>query len=102
MKVAGILAAALLLGALPCLTGSNYVIGIAISACVFTTAAAALNLVYGFTGLLSFAQLGFWGIGGYATALSVTTFAASFWQGLFWAGILNALLALAIGYPALR
>jgi len=31
-------------------------------------------LIYGFTGLLSFAQLGFWGIGGYATALTVVTF----------------------------
>src|SRR6516225_3389146 len=102
MKIAGILAAALLFGALPCLTSSNYVIGIAVSACVFTTAAAALNLVYGFAGLLSFAQLGFWGIGGYAAALTVTTFGGSFWQGLVWAGLIDTAAALAIGYPALR
>jgi len=101
MKLAGILAAALLLGALPYLTHSNYVIGIAVSACVFTTAAAALNLVYGFAGLLSFAQLGFWGIGGYAAALTVMTFGGSFWQGLLWAGLIDAAAALAIGYPAL-
>ena len=43
----------------------------AISALIFTVCAAALNLIYGFTGLLSFAQLGFWGIGGYAAALTV-------------------------------
>jgi len=102
MKPLAVLFCLLLFAALPWLTSSNYVIAIAISACVFTTAAAALNLVYGFTGLLSFAQLGFWGIGGYAAALSVVTFGESFWQGLFWAGTLNALLALAIGYPALR
>ena len=102
MKLAGILAAALLLGALPDLTNSNYVIGIAVSACVFTTAAAALNLVYGFAGLLSFAQLGFWGIGGYAAALTVMTFGGSFWQGLLWAGLIDTAAALAIGYPALR
>jgi len=102
MKVLGIVAAALLFGALPYLTASNYVIGIAISACVFTTAAAALNLVYGFAGLLSFAQLGFWGIGGYAAALTVTTLGGSFWQGLLWAGLLSSASALAIGYPALR
>jgi ABC-type branched-subunit amino acid transport system permease subunit len=65
-------------------------------------AAAALNLVYGFTGLLSFAQLGFWGIGGYATALTVVTFGGSFWTGLLYAAVLNGMLALVIGYPILR
>lgn len=102
MKAFGALAAALLLGALPYVATSNYIIGIAISACIFTVAAAALNLVYGFTGLLSFAQLGFWGIGGYAAALTVMTFGGSFWQGLLWAGVINAAVALIIGYPALR
>ena len=65
-------------------------------------AAAALNLVYGYTGLLSFAQLGFWGIGGYATALTVVTFGGSFWSGLVWAALINAAVALAVGYPTLR
>ena len=53
------LIAALALGALPLLTTSNYIVGVGISALIFTVASAALNLVYGFTGLLSFAQLGF-------------------------------------------
>ena len=96
------LVAALAFGALPLVTGSNYVIGVGISALVFTVAAAALNLIYGFTGLLSFAQLGFWGIGGYVTALTVVTFGGTFWQGLAWAALLNAAVALAIGYPTLR
>jgi ABC-type branched-subunit amino acid transport system permease subunit len=97
-----VLAVLLVLAALPCLTTSNYIIGIAISACIFTVAAASLNLVYGFAGLLSFAQLGFWGIGGYAAALTVMTFGGSFWQGLLWAGFVNIVVAVAIGYPALR
>ncbi len=102
MKVLAVIAAAALAGALPWLTSSNYIIGLALSACIFTVAAAALNLVYGYTGLLSFAQLGFWGIGGYATALTVMTFGGNFWVGLFWAALINAVIALAIGYPALR
>ena len=102
MKLLSTISAALLLGALPFFTSSNYVIGIAISACIFTAAAAALNLVYGYTGLLSFAQLGFWGIGGYATALTVMTFAGSFWLGLVWAALIDTAIALAIGYPAVR
>jgi ABC-type branched-subunit amino acid transport system permease subunit len=102
MKPAGALLAALAFGALPLVTGSNYIVGVGISALTFTVAAAALNLVYGFTGLLSFAQLGFWGIGGYATALTVMTFGGSFWMGLFHAALLNGVIALVIGYPILR
>jgi len=105
MKLAALtaaLVAALAVAALPLLTTSNYIIGIGVSALIFTVAAAALNLIYGFTGLLSFAQLGFWGIGGYASALTVVTFGGSFWWGLVWAALINAVIALAVGYPTLR
>ncbi len=102
MKLVLALLAALVLGALPLLTASNYIIGIAISALIFTVAAAALNLVYGYTGLLSFAQLAFWGIGGYASALTVVTFGGTFWWGLVWAALINAVVALVVGYPTLR
>lgn len=102
MKLVAALVAALLLAALPLLTTSNYIMGVGISALVFTVAAAALNLVYGYTGLLSFAQLAFWGIGGYATALTVVTFGGTFWWGLLWAALINAAVALVVGYPTLR
>jgi ABC-type branched-subunit amino acid transport system permease subunit len=102
MKLAIALVAALLFAALPLLTTSNYIIGVGISALIFTVAAAALNLIYGYTGLLSFAQLGFWGIGGYATALTVVTFGGTFWWGLVWAALINAAVALVVGYPTLR
>jgi ABC-type branched-subunit amino acid transport system permease subunit len=102
MKLTLALLGALAFAALPLLTSSNYIIGVGISALIFTVAAAALNLVYGFTGLLSFAQLGFWGIGGYTTTLTVMTFGGNFWLGLVYAALLNGALALAIGYPILR
>jgi ABC-type branched-subunit amino acid transport system permease subunit len=102
MKLAAALVAALAVAALPLLTSSNYILGIGVSALIFTVAAAALNLIYGFTGLLSFAQLGFWGIGGYASALTVVTFGGTFWMGLVWAALVNAAVALAVGYPMLR
>ncbi len=88
--------------ALPLLTTSNYLVGIGLSALIFTVAAAALNLIYGFTGLLSFAQLGFWGIGGYASALTVVTFGGNFWWGVVLAAAINALVALVVGFPMLR
>ena len=102
MKLALAFLGALAFATLPFLTSSNYVIGVGISALIFTVAAAALNLVYGFAGLLSFAQLGFWGIGGYAAALTVVTFGGTFWEGVLWAALLNGAIALVVGYPTLR
>jgi ABC-type branched-subunit amino acid transport system permease subunit len=89
------------LAALP-LVASDYVVGVGVTAFTFTVAAASLNLVYGYAGLLSFAQLAFWGIGGYCTALVVMDAGGSFWTGLALAGLLNGLLALAVGWAALR
>jgi ABC-type branched-subunit amino acid transport system permease subunit len=102
MKLAAALIAAVAFGALPFVTSSNYFVGIGISALLFTVAAAALNLIYGFTGLLSFAQLGFWGIGGYAAALTVVTYGGTFWSGLAWAALINVGVALVVGFPILR
>jgi ABC-type branched-subunit amino acid transport system permease subunit len=95
-------AAIVLLLSLPLLTGSNYFIGIAISGLIFLTAAASLNLVYGYAGLLSFAQLGFWGVGGYCSALAVMDFGWSFWTGVLLAGAVNLALAMVIGVPIIR
>lgn len=102
MKVAAIAAAIAALAVFPLLTGSNYLIGIIVSGLLYTVAAAALNLVYGYAGLLSFAQLGFWGIGGYGAALTVMSFGGTFWEGLLVAGVIPAALAVAIGLPTLR
>lgn len=87
--------------ALPLVSG-DYVIGVAITALTFTVAACCLNLVYGYAGLLSFAQLAFWGIGGYCTALVVMDGGGSFWAGLACAALLNGVLALVVGWAALR
>lgn len=102
MRLSVAFLAALLFAAPPFITSSNYIVGVSISALIFTVAAAALNLVYGFTGLLSFAQLGFWGIGGYTAALTVVTLGGSFWAGLLWAALLSGAIALVVGYPMLR
>ncbi len=102
MKELALVVAALgVLVAAPAFT-SDYIVGIGITAFTFTVAAASLNLVYGYAGLLSFAQLAFWGIGGYCTALVVMDTGGSFWTGLALAAALNAVLALLVGWPALR
>ncbi|HUN51118.1 MAG TPA: branched-chain amino acid ABC transporter permease [Candidatus Sulfotelmatobacter sp.] len=101
-KAAAIIAAIAAFAVFPLLTASNYFIGIIVSGLLYTVAAAALNLVYGYAGLLSFAQLGFWGIGGYGAALTVMRFGGNFWEGLALAGLVPAALAAVIGLPTLR
>ncbi len=101
-SLAAVVAAVILLFCLPLLTGSNYFVGIAISGLIFLTVAAALNLVYGYAGLLSFAQLGFWGVGGYCSALAVMDFGWNFWTAVLFAGGVNLVLAIVIGAPIIR
>lgn len=101
-RTLGAVAAVVALAALPGITASNYVVGIAVSGLLMTVAAVALNLVYGFAGLLSFASLGFWGIGAYCSALTVVDLGGSFWAGIGVAAAVNGLLALLIGVPMLR
>jgi ABC-type branched-subunit amino acid transport system permease subunit len=103
MRVAGLTALALAaLAILPLFVHSNYVLSIAISGFIYVVCAAALNLIYGFAGLLSFAQLGFWGIGGYAAAIAVVDGKLGFAASVMFAALLAAVIALVTGFPILR
>jgi len=100
-------AAAIALGlvvlfALPQVTGNEYVLALGASFAAMSVLSGGLNLVYGYTGLLSFAQVGFFGIGGYAAALLVTEQDWPFWAAIAAAGGLAALVGLLIGYSSLR
>ena len=53
-----------------------------ISFAAMSVLAGGLNLIYGYTGLLSFAQVGFFGIGGYTAALLVVDRGWSLWAGV--------------------
>jgi branched-chain amino acid transport system permease protein len=91
-----------LLFTLPQVTGNEYVLALGASFAAMSVLSGGLNLVYGYTGLLSFAQVGFFGIGGYAAALLVTEQDWPFWAAIAAAGILAALVGLLIGYSSLR
>jgi ABC-type branched-subunit amino acid transport system permease subunit len=86
----------------PSIVHSTYHLNVLINALMFTVLAMSLNVVYGYAGLLSFAQVGFWGIGGYAAALTVLKLDGSVWQGIAVASVLCSGLAVAIGAVALR
>lgn len=64
--------------------------------------AMSFNLLFGYTGLLSFGQAGFFGVGAYVSALTLTHLSSSFWVCLP-VGIVGAMLfALVIGWFCVR
>jgi len=60
------------------------------------------NLAIGYTGVLLFGQLAFFGIGGYTTGLMTLELSISPWIGLFIGGFVAALCGFLIGLPLLR
>ena len=81
---------------------NEYLLALGVSFAMFSVLSCGLNLVYGYTGLLSFAQVAFFGIGGYTAALLVTERGWSLWTGAAAGGVLAAAAGLVIGYSSLR
>ncbi|MGA9867528.1 MAG: hypothetical protein WBQ75_13950 [Acetobacteraceae bacterium] len=102
MKALLVVAGVGLLACVPALHPSEYVIALGVSFAVFSVLSSGLNLVYGYTGMMSFGQVGFFGIGGYATALLVRDHGVGFLPALLVAGVIAAAVSLLLGYTALR
>ncbi len=96
------IALVIVLFAAPRFFASEYILALGVSFATFAVLSGALNLVYGYTGLLSFAQVAFFGLGGYAAALLVTELGWSVWAAVAAGGVLAAAAGLAIGYSSLR
>ena len=92
----------LLLLVVPSFTTNEYLLALGISFAMFSVLSGGLNLVYGYTGLLSFAQVGFFGIGAYAAALLVTELGWSLWPAALAGGLLAAAIGALIGHASLR
>ncbi len=75
----------------------EYLIHLAIFSSIFAILAVSLDLVLGYTGLLSVTHAAFYGIGAYATALMLKVWGISFFVALPLAIIITMLIALAIG-----
>lgn len=101
-RLVAVVAGLVILFAVPSLTANEYVLALGVSFAMFSVLASGLNLVYGYIGLLSFAQVAFFGVGGYTAALLVTEWHWSLWSGTLAGGVLAALLGLGIGYSSLR
>src|SRR3989344_515194 len=76
----------------------EYLIHLGILFAIFAILAVSLDLVVGYTGLLSVTHAAFYGIGAYTTALLLTGSGVGFFPAML-AGVgIAALLALLIGY----
>ena len=80
-------------------------LNVAANVCISSVLVASFDLLLGYTGIVSFAQTMFFGIGAYSIAIAATRFSASWLAlglGLMAGLLLSALLALVIGLFSLR
>jgi branched-chain amino acid transport system permease protein len=69
---------------------------------MFVSLAVAWNLIGGFAGYATFGQVGFFGLGGYATAVLMSRAHLSFWLSMALSAAVAGLFAALVGAPLLR
>ena len=95
------LAAGALLAALPLWPWmTKYYLLLAFDALLFGAIAMSLDLLMGYTGLVSFGHAAFYGLGAYATAVLLERGVLSLWACLGFAGVVVGLYALIVSYFA--
>jgi len=101
LTVIGVLLIVALVAA-PLMVGSRYAIYLGTLVALQCGLAASLNLILGYTGQFALSHSAFFGLGAYTSALLVMRYDMTFWGSLPATLALAAVVALAIGYPALR
>lgn len=85
----------------PLITRDPYYLHILITITIFAVLSVGLRLIL-ITGQISATQVAFYGIGAYASALLVLRLGWNTWFALPMAGIITGLIAMVVGYLALR
>lgn len=80
----------------------NYVWHIGVMIGLYVLLASSLNLVVGYTGLMSLCHAAFYGIGAYATTLLMINAGWNFFPALAAGVLVSIVLSLVIGIPSLR
>jgi len=80
----------------------EYILHLFILICFYTLLSQSLNLSAGFTGLISLAHAGFYGIGAYTTAILSTQVGFSFWLSIPLAMLISGAIAFIVSLIALR
>jgi branched-chain amino acid transport system permease protein len=82
--------------------GSDYALFLLNMAVIHTLLAVSLNVVFGYLGLLSLGQAGFYALGAYVSAALVLGAGLPFAIGLAGAVVASALAGLLVAFPAIR
>lgn len=80
----------------------EYLLHILILIGIYVILSVSLNLITGYTGLLSIAHAAFYGVGAYVAALLALKFHSPFLANIVCAVILSGLLGAVVGIPSLR
>ncbi len=80
----------------------DFILLIVIYIIIYSISSLGLNLIVGYTGMLSLCQAAFMGIGAYSTAVLMTAGHMDFWLALLSSGAIAALCGILIGIPTLR
>lgn len=88
--------------ALPFLVDSRYILGQVVLALFYATVATQWNLLFGFAGVFSLAQMAVFAFGGYATAMLCFYFGWSVWGAIPVAAVATAAASLVVGLACLR
>ncbi len=75
---------------------------LAVNVLIYGLYAVGYNLLFGYTGLLSFGHAAFFGAGAYVTGISIGQFGADWFTGIVCGVVAASLLALAIGILSIR
>ena len=99
----GIMAAvAVILVLLPKIGMSSYITRVATMISVYAMLALSLNLITGYTGLVSIGHAGFCAVGGYTSAILSGTFEINFFFAVLCGAVVAGLFGLLLGLPTLR
>src|ERR1700709_234910 len=88
--------------ATPYFVESRYLLGQVILALFYATIASQWNLLFGFAGVFSLAQMAIFGFGGYATAMLCVYFGWNVWPALPLGAVAAVVFSLLIGLACLR
>lgn len=96
------LALIVIFSAIPILPFSNYAIHLANEILIMGLFAVAFNLLFGYTGMLSFGQAAFYGIGAYTIGILVPKTQTPYWVAMLLGVGFSALAAIILGGLCIR
>lgn len=97
-----LIAAFILLLLIPFLNLNSYYVNIIIKVAIYVIMALGLNVLVGYTGLVSLGQAGFVAVGAYTTTILMTQLGMNFFLAALFAVIIAVFFGLLMGMPTLR